>query len=75
MYGRQRDKGQEYPPGISYDDELKICGEPVVMTIGELLPMVSPRERNDVKPTDLTIMQSFGPNDMDKREVKTAKFG
>lgn len=42
MYGRRKDGGQEYPPDISYEDELKICGDPVVMTIGELLPMVSP---------------------------------
>ena len=41
MYGRQRDKGQEYPEDISAVGELEICGEPVVMTIGELLPMVS----------------------------------
>ena len=43
MYGRQKDNGQEYPPDITGEEELKICGESVVMTIGELLPMVSDR--------------------------------
>jgi len=41
MYGRRNDEGQDYPQGISETDELRICGEPVIMTIGELLPMVS----------------------------------
>lgn len=57
MYGRRNDAGQDYPQGISETDELRICGEPVIMTIGELLPM------------------SFGPNDMDKREVKATNSG
>lgn len=41
MYGRSQDNGQEYPKDISGDRELEICGKPVIMTIGELLPMVS----------------------------------
>lgn len=52
MYGRNKDNNQTYSNSISASDELAICGEPAVMTIGELLPM------------------SFGPNDMDKRDVK-----
>ncbi len=39
MYGRRKDQAQQYPDDISSDEELKVCGEPVVMTIGELLPM------------------------------------
>ncbi|KAK5091852.1 hypothetical protein LTR70_001163 [Exophiala xenobiotica] len=57
MYGRRKEVGQEYSQNITEMEELQICGEPVIMTIGELLPM------------------SFGPNDMDKREVKTTNFG
>ena len=57
MYGRDKEQGQVYPEGMKVEDELEICGRPVVMTIGELLPM------------------SFGPNDMEKREVKPATFG
>lgn len=37
MYGRQPD--QQYPEDISPEKEVEICGEAVVMTIGELLPM------------------------------------
>jgi cytidine deaminase len=37
MYGRDPD--QEYPEYINQDEELEICGKPVVMTLGALLPM------------------------------------
>lgn len=37
MYGRET--GQEYPADITPEQELEICGEPVVMTLGALLPM------------------------------------
>lgn len=57
MYGRDKAQGQVYGDSIMADKELEICGKPVVMTIGELLPM------------------SFGPNDMEKREVKPTTFG
>ena len=39
MLGRETDEGQEYPDDITPEDELKICGKPVVMTMGELLPL------------------------------------
>ena len=67
MYGRATDKGQEYSKDITADDELAICGAPVIMTIGELLPMVS---FLFVQLTPFLRFQAFGPNDMDKRENK-----
>lgn len=39
MYGRSKEQGQEYPSDITNDRELEICGKPVMMTIGQLLPM------------------------------------
>lgn len=40
MYGRRPlDDGAKYSDGIAPEDELQICGEPLVMTIGELLPL------------------------------------
>lgn len=41
MYGRQKDQGQEYADDMTPEKELGVCGQPVVMTIGQLLPMVS----------------------------------
>lgn len=38
MYGRAKDDGQDYTD-ISDEEELKICGKPVISTIGILLPM------------------------------------
>ena len=38
MYGRANDDGQDYT-NISDEEELKICGKPVVSTIGILLPL------------------------------------
>lgn len=37
MYGRQ--PGQTYADTLAPEDEYIVCGKPVVMTIGELLPM------------------------------------
>lgn len=40
MYGRQPLAGGEnYAADITAEDELGVCGDPVVMTLGQLLPM------------------------------------
>lgn len=40
MYGRRPlESDESYPADIRPEEELRICGEPIVMTIGELLPM------------------------------------